>query len=76
MVWEAEMKIAFGYLAARIGAAVSKICAPKSGDETRRWVANKCFDAIDAANEKVWQSRHSAQAAFMPQATTRETKSR
>ena len=25
--------------------------------ETRKWVANKCLDAIDAANEKVRQSR-------------------
>jgi gas vesicle protein len=40
-----------------IGAALSVFFAPKSGEETRKWVANKCFDAIDAANEKVLQSR-------------------
>jgi gas vesicle protein len=53
------MKAICGYLAAGIGigAAVSIFFAPKSGEETRKWVANKCFDAIDAANEKVWQSR-------------------
>jgi gas vesicle protein len=50
---------ACGYLAAGvgIGVALSVLLAPKSGEETRKWVANKCFDAIDAANEKVWQSR-------------------
>jgi gas vesicle protein len=36
---------------------VSVFFAPKSGEETRKWVANKCFDVIDAANEKVRQSR-------------------
>jgi gas vesicle protein len=53
------MKAACGYLAAGIGigAVVSIFFAPKSGKETRRWVANKCFDAVDAANEKVWRSR-------------------
>jgi gas vesicle protein len=40
-----------------IGDALSVFFAPKSGEETRKWVANKCFNAIDAANEKVWQSR-------------------
>jgi len=49
----------FAYLAfgVGIGAALSVFFAPKSGEETRKWVANKCFDAIDSANEKVWQSR-------------------
>jgi gas vesicle protein len=48
-----------GYLAAGvgIGAALSIFFAPKSGEETRKWVANKGFDAIDAANKKVWRSR-------------------
>jgi len=48
-----------GYFAAGIGigTALSIFVAPKSGEETRKWVANKCFDAVDAANEKVWQSR-------------------
>lgn len=40
-----------------IGAALSVFFAPKSGEETRKWEANKSFNAIDAANEKVWQSR-------------------
>ena len=53
------MKAAYGYLAVgvAIGAAVIVFFAPKAGEETRKWIANKCFDAIDAANEKVWQSR-------------------
>jgi len=50
---------AFAYLAAGvgIGAALSVFFAPKSGGETRKWAANKCLDMIDAANEKVRQSR-------------------
>jgi len=50
---------ACGYLAAGIGigAALSVFFAPKSGEETRKWVANKWLDAIDSANTKVWQSR-------------------
>ena len=49
----------FAYLASGvgIGAALSVLFAPRSGEETRKWVANKGFDAIDAANRKVWQSR-------------------
>jgi hypothetical protein len=57
------MKTACGYLAAGIwqpelaSGVLSVFFAPKSGEETRKWAANKCFDAIDAANERVWQSR-------------------
>ena len=53
------MKAAYGYLAVGvgIGAALSVFFAPKSGEETRKWVATKCFDAIDTANEKVRESR-------------------
>ncbi len=53
------MKAACGYLAAGvgIGAALSVLFAPKSGEETRKWVANKCLDAIEAANWNVWRSR-------------------
>lgn len=40
-----------------IGAILSILFVSKSGEETREWVANKCFDTIDAANKKVWQSR-------------------
>jgi gas vesicle protein len=49
----------FAYLAfgVGIGAALSVLFAPRPGEETRKWVANKGFDAIDAANKKVWQSR-------------------
>lgn len=48
----------FAYLVAGfgIGAAVSVFLAPKSGEQTRNWLANKCFDAVDTANEKVRQS--------------------
>ena len=50
---------AFAYLAAGvgIGAALRVFFAPKSGGEIRKWAANKCLDMIDAANEKVRQSR-------------------
>jgi len=49
----------FGYLAAGlgIGAALSIFLAPKSGEETRNWIANKCLDAVDTANEKLRKSR-------------------
>jgi gas vesicle protein len=49
----------FGYLAAGlgIGAALSVFFAPKSGEETRKWIANKCLNAVDNANEKVRKSR-------------------
>ncbi len=50
---------AFGYLAAGlgIGAALSIFLAPKSGQQTREWIADKCLDAVDTANEKVRESR-------------------
>jgi gas vesicle protein len=49
----------FGYLAAGlgIGAALSVFFAPRSGDETRKWVTDKCLNAVDAANQKVRESR-------------------
>ena len=49
----------FGYLAAGlgIGAALSIFLAPKSGQETRKWIADKCLNAVDTANEKVRKSR-------------------
>jgi len=49
----------FAYLVAGlgIGAALSVFLAPKSGEETRNWLANKCFDSVDTANEKVRQAR-------------------
>jgi YtxH-like protein len=50
---------AFGYLAAGlgIGAALSIFFAPKSGEETRKWIAGKCLNAVDTANEKVRVTR-------------------
>ena len=36
-----------------IGAAMSILLAPKSGAETRQWMANKCLDRVDTANKSV-----------------------
>ena len=49
----------FGYLVAGlgIGAALSIFLAPRSGAETRQWLANKCLNGIDSANEKVRKTR-------------------
>ncbi|MCU1342390.1 MAG: hypothetical protein JWN92_1813 [Candidatus Acidoferrum typicum] len=48
-----------GYLVAGlgIGAALSIFLAPRSGAETRQWLANKCLNGIDTANEKVRKTR-------------------
>jgi gas vesicle protein len=50
---------AFAFLVAGlgIGVAVSVFLAPKSGADTRKWIATKCLDGIDAANVKVRQAR-------------------
>ena len=40
-----------------IGAAVSILLAPKSGVETRQWIANKCLDGVHTTNKKVRQTR-------------------
>jgi hypothetical protein len=40
-----------------IGAALSVFLAPKSGAETRKWIATKCLDGIDATNVKLRQTR-------------------
>jgi gas vesicle protein len=40
-----------------IGAALSIFLAPRSGAETREWIANKCLNGIDTANEKVRRTR-------------------
>ncbi len=40
-----------------IGTALSLFLAPKSGAETREWIATKCLDSVDAANERVRQAR-------------------
>jgi gas vesicle protein len=49
----------FGYLVAGlgIGATLSIFLAPRSGAETRQWLANKCLNGIDTANEKVRTTR-------------------
>jgi gas vesicle protein len=49
----------FAYLVAGlgIGAVLSIFLTPKPGTETRQWIANKCFNGIDTANEKVRQTR-------------------
>jgi gas vesicle protein len=40
-----------------IGAAVSMLLAPKSGAETRHWIANKCLDGVDTANKSIRHTR-------------------
>ena len=40
-----------------IGAALSVFLAPKSVAETRKWIATKCLDRVDAVNAKVRQTR-------------------
>jgi gas vesicle protein len=49
----------FAYLIAGlgIGAALSIFLAPRSGTETRQWIANKCLDGVDTANRTVLQNR-------------------
>jgi gas vesicle protein len=50
---------AIGFLMAGLGmgVALSMFLAPKSGEETRKWIATKCLDGVDAANAKVRQTR-------------------
>jgi gas vesicle protein len=40
-----------------IGAAISMLLVPKSGAETRQWIANKCLDGVSTANKSVRQIR-------------------
>jgi gas vesicle protein len=40
-----------------IGAAMSIFLAPKSGAETRRWIASKCLNGVDTANKSVRHTR-------------------
>ena len=56
----------FGYLIVGlgIGAAVSMLLAPKSGAETRQWIANKCLDGVDTANKSVRNSRRQVKDAM------------
>ena len=50
---------AFGFLIAGlgVGAALSVFLAPQSGAETRKWIATKCLDGLEAANTTVHQAR-------------------
>ena len=50
---------ALGFMVAGlgIGAALSVFLAPQSGAETRKWIATKCLDGVEAANVKVQQAR-------------------
>jgi gas vesicle protein len=59
------MKAALGCVAAgmAIGAAVTVLLTRKPGEEIRKWAADKCFDAIDATNKKVWESRERVKEA-------------
>jgi gas vesicle protein len=40
-----------------IGATLSIFLAPRSGAETRQWIANKCLDGVDKANKSVRHTR-------------------
>ena len=40
-----------------IGATLSIFLAPRSGAETRQWIANKCLDGVDTANKSVRHTR-------------------
>ena len=39
-----------------IGVTASLLLAPQSGEETRKLIASRCLDALDAVNEKVRRS--------------------
>lgn len=56
----------FGYLVAGlgIGAATALLLAPRSGAETRQWIANKCLDGVDSANKSVRHTRHQVKDAM------------
>jgi gas vesicle protein len=47
-----------------IGAAMSILLAPKSGAETRQWIANKCLDGLDTANKSVRHTRRQVKDAM------------
>lgn len=40
-----------------IGATLSLFLAPRSGAETRQWIAHKCLDGLDTANKSVRHTR-------------------
>jgi hypothetical protein len=49
----------FGFMVAGlgIGAALSVLFAPRSGEETRKLIATKCLDAAESANVRVHGAR-------------------
>ena len=47
-----------------IGAAMSLLLAPKSGAETRQWIANRCLDGVDTANKSVRHTRRQVRNAI------------
>jgi gas vesicle protein len=49
--------IAYLVVGLGFGAVASILLAPKSGVETRQWIANKCLDGVDTANKKFLQTR-------------------
>jgi gas vesicle protein len=57
---------ALAYLAVGmgIGAAMSIFLAPKSGAETRQWIANKCLDGVDTANKSFRHTRRQVKDAM------------
>jgi gas vesicle protein len=47
-----------------IGAAVAIFLAPKSGAQTRQWIANKCLDGVDTANASVRHTRRQVKSVI------------
>ena len=47
-----------------IGATLSLFLAPRSGAETRQWIADKCLNGIDTANKKFRQTRRQVEGAI------------
>ena len=50
-------RFGFFLVAIGVGAALSMLFAQRSGEETRKGIAKKVFDAVENANDKVWHSR-------------------
>jgi gas vesicle protein len=49
--------LAFLVVGLGIGAAMSILLAPKSGADTRHWIAIKCLDGLDTANKSIRYTR-------------------
>ncbi len=56
--------LAYLMVGAGIGAAMGLLLAPKSGVETRQWIANKCLDGVDTANKSVRHTRRQVRVAM------------